>query len=98
MAEHNFEFEAIEYALWQSWEVHRQAFGPILEPAFEENPQVRVLLINALNYISRRDIKHGLEILKKIREYCIYDEDMAAWTFFVGLCFDVVGAQKQMLE
>ena len=91
-------FEAAEAALRQSWEVHRQAFGPILEPAFVENPQVRIHLIAALNHISRREIQRGLEILKQIKEHCIYDEDKAAWTFFVGLCFEMAGAKEQMLK
>ena len=91
-------FETAEAALRQSWEVHRQAFGPILEPAFEENPQVRIQLIAALNHISRREIKQGLDGLKQIKEYCIYDEDKAAWTFFVGLCFEMAGAKEQMLK
>ena len=92
------DFENAEFALRHSWEVHRQAFGPILEPAFEENQQVRILLINALNYISRREVKKGMEILKEIKQYCIYDEDKAAWTFFVGLCFEMGGAREQMLQ
>lgn len=92
------EFETAEFVLRQSWEVHRQAFGPILEPAFAENQQVRILLINALNHISRREIKRGMEILKEIYSYCIYDEDRAAWAFFVGLCFEMGGAREKMLE
>ena len=92
------DFETAEFALRQSWEVHRQAFGPILEPAFAENQQVRILVINALNHISRRDIKRGMELLKEIQPHCIYDEDKAAWAFFVGLCFEMGGARAQMLE
>ena len=92
------DFESAEFALRQSWELHRQAFGPILEPAFVENPQVRILLINALNHISRREVKRGMELLKQIHPYCIYDEDQAAWAFFVGLCFEMGGAKMQMLE
>lgn len=92
------DFESAEFALRQSWEIHRQAFGPILEPAFAENTQVRIKLINALNHISRRDINRGIEILKEIHPYCQYDEDRAAWAFFVGLCFEMAGAQAQMLE
>lgn len=91
-------FEQAEESLRHSWEVHRQAFGPILEPAFVENPQVRIYLAAALNHISRREIKRGMEILKEIKEYCIYDEDKAAWTFFVGLCFEMGGAREQMLQ
>lgn len=92
------DYETAEFALRQSWETHRQAFGPILEPAFVENPQVRVPLIAALNHISRREVKQGMEILKQIKEFCIYDEDKAAWTFFVGLCYELGGAKKQALQ
>ena len=98
MTEPNIPFEDAAYALQQSWEVHRQAFGPILEPAFRENPQVRLLVIQALNYISRREIQKGMEVLKQINPHCLYDEDKAAWTFFVGLCFEMAGAKKQMLQ
>ena len=87
MSNQPIDFESAEFALRQSWEIHRQAFGPILEPAFVENQQVRILLINALNHISRREVKRGMEILKEIHPHCIYDEDKAAWAFFVGLCF-----------
>lgn len=98
MEEHSEAFGPAEKALRQSWEAHRQAFGPILEPAFQENPQVRLILIAALNHISRREIKQGMDLLKQISEHCIYDEDKAAWTFFVGLCFEMAGAKKQMLK
>ena len=92
------DFETAAFALRRSWEIHRQAFGPILEPAFVENQQVRILLINALNHISNRDVKRGMELLKEIHPHCIYDEDKAAWTFFVGLCFEMGGAREQMLQ
>ena len=98
MEDLSFSYENAEFLLRQSWEVHRQAFGPILEPAFTENPQVRILVINALNNISRREIKRGMELLKELRPHCIYDEDKAAWAFFVGLCFEMSGAKEQMLE
>ena len=100
MENSSIDFEGAEFDLRQSWEIHRQAFGPILEPAFVENQQVRILLINALNHISRREVKRGMEILKEIHPHCIYiyDEDKAAWAFFVGLCFEMGGARDQMLE
>ena len=98
MSNQPIDFESAEFALRQSWEIHRQAFGPILEPAFVENPQVRILLINALNHISRREVKQGMEILKEIHPHCVYDEDKAAWAFFVVLCFEMGGAQEQMLQ
>lgn len=90
--------ESAEFTLRQSWEIHTQAFGPILEPAFAENLPVRILLIGALNHISRREIQRGLEILKEIQPHCVYDEDRAAWAFFVGLCFEMAGAREKMLQ
>jgi len=90
--------ESAKFALQESWELHRQAFGPILEPAFVENQQVRIMLINALNHLSRHEIKQGMEILKNIQQYCMYDEDKAAWAFFVGLCFEMAAAREQMLD
>ena len=98
MSSQPIDFESAEFALRQSWEIHLQAFGPILEPAFVENPQVRILLINALNHISRREVKRGMELLKQIHPHCVYDEDKAAWAFFVGLCFEMGGAREQMLD
>lgn len=92
------DFEGAAFALWQSWETHRQAFGPILEPAFEENQEARILLIDALNHISRREVKQGMELLKKLAPFCAYDEDRAAWAFFTGLCFEMAGAREQMLQ
>ena len=56
-------FENAEEKIKMNWEVHRQAFGPILEPAFQENQEVRLKLCAALNYISRREVKKGYDIL-----------------------------------
>ncbi|MBQ4094352.1 MAG: hypothetical protein IJC61_04835, partial [Oscillospiraceae bacterium] len=61
---------SMQAALAQSWEVHRQAFGPILEPMFEEMPQLRVVLVNALNHISRREVERGMELLKQLQPHC----------------------------
>lgn len=90
-------FENIEKAFLESWEAHRKAFGPILDPAFQENPQVRIKLTAALNHISRRETKRGYEILQSLKDQCIYNEDKAAWAFFVGLCFEMSGVTEQML-
>lgn len=98
MSEQPLDYEGMLVALWHSWEVHRQAFGPILEPAFTENPQARVLLINALNHISRREVERSTELLKQLRPLCATREDLAAWTFFTGVCFEMGGGQQQALE
>ena len=91
-------FEKAEFAIRQSWEAHRQAFGPILEPSFEDSPQARIILINALNHLSRREIKRGMDLLKELRPHCENDDDMAAWTFFTGLGFEMAGSREYALQ
>lgn len=81
----------------KSWAVHMGAFGPILEPAFAQDYQARVHLAAALNRISRRDLKGGLEKLDPLRERCQTNADKAAWLFFMGLCFDLAGDSERML-
>lgn len=82
----------------ENWKIHVQAFGPILEPAFVEDYQARVYLTEALNKISNRDVKGGLEKLKELRAFCESDADKAAWLFCMGLCFEMAGAKDQMLD
>jgi len=94
--EQNFDYEQANEILRHSWEVHRQAFGPILEPAFAENEQARIRLTAALNHISRREVKQGFDMLQSLKGDCLYDADRAAWFFFMGLCFEMAGEQKQM--
>ena len=68
MSEFPIDAESAKFALSQSWEVHRQAFGPILEPMFEDAPQLRIVLVNALNHISRRSHSLcGAERPRKVR-------------------------------
>lgn len=80
-----------------SWAVHMQAFGPILGPAFLENDQARIHLTEALNRLSKRNIKGGMDKLMAIKDACETDADRAAWSFFMGLGFEFVGAKDQML-
>ncbi|MBE6731155.1 MAG: tetratricopeptide repeat protein [Ruminococcaceae bacterium] len=91
-------FENAEEKLKESWEVHRQAFGPILEPAFVENKEIRIHLTAALNLISRREVKKGYDILMSIKKHCLYGEDKAAWNFFMGLCFEFMGSKTEMAK
>lgn len=90
--------EGARFALGHAWEAHRQAFGPILEPAFRDKPSVRIPLTAALNYISRREIKKGVEVLQSIKEQCSCNEDKAAWTFCVGLAFEMAGDKEKMMR
>lgn len=81
----------------KSWNVHMQAFGPILEPAFAEDYQSRVHLTAALNHISRRELAQGMAKLKGLRDKCVTDADKAALLFFYGVHCEMAGNQEQML-
>ncbi len=81
----------------RSWNVHLQAFGPILAPAFADDYQAKIHLGAALNLISRRDIAKGLKKLELIKNRCRTQADEAAWLFFMGLCFDMAGREPEML-
>ena len=82
----------------ESWQIHAGAFGPILEPAFAEDYKTRIDLTAALNKISTRNIKGGLDMLMKLKPACQCDADHAAWFFFVGLAFEMAGAKDQMIQ
>lgn len=94
LAKKSFESDVIQ----KSWQVHLQMFGPILEPAFADSYQARVHLTAALNHISTRDLKAGLDKLKGLQKYAESDADAAAWLFFMGLVFDMAGAKEAMLD
>ena len=90
--------ENAKFALGYAWETHRQAFGPILEPAFKDHPSVRIPLTAALNCISRREIQKGIEILQSLKEQCICAEDHAALAFCIGLAFEMAGDTEKMMR
>lgn len=81
----------------ESWAVHMQAFGPILESAFAEDYQARVHLTAALNHISSRNLAQGLAKLKQLQNSCVTDADKTAFLFFMGLLQEMAGNQEQML-
>jgi len=94
MAEKSFKSAKFQ----KSWQVHMNAFGPILEPAFKENYQARVHLTAALNEISGGKLKQGFEKLRKLGDACVTSEDKAAWLFFMGLCFKIAGETGAMFR
>ena len=81
----------------QSWQVHRQAFGPILDPAFEGNYQAKIHLCAGLNHISRKQIPQGLSTISKLDKYVKTDADKCAYAFFLGLCCEMNGKEEQWL-
>jgi len=88
-------FESAQFQ--QSWQVHMQAFGPILAPAFEGNYQAKVHLCAGLNHISRKQVPQGLATLSRLDKYVQTDADKCAYAFFLGLCCEMSGKQDQML-
>ena len=82
----------------QSWNIHVQAFGPILEPAFAEDYQARVHLTAALNLISRQKLGEALQKLQALQIKCTCDADRAAVLFCTGVVFEMAGRQEEMLE
>ncbi len=94
LAKKSFESAAFQ----KSWQVHMQAFGPILGPAFPTDYQAKVHLAAALNKLSGRDIQGALEKLKMVQKCCETDADKAAWSYFTGLCFEMAGQHQRMQE
>lgn len=82
----------------RSWQVHLQAFGPILEPAFVGKYQALTHLCSALNQISNRKVKEGLDKLKQVEKYCETDADYAALMFCTGLAWEMGGDTQRMID
>ena len=78
------------------WRMHLRAFGPILAPAFVEKYQALVHLTAALNLISNRKIKEGLNKLQLVEKHISCDADRAAWLFCHGLAYEMGGQHQQM--
>ena len=53
-------------AFQRGWNVHVQAFGPILEPAFAEDYPARIRLSAALNLLSRQKLAEALQKLQAL--------------------------------
>ena len=85
-------------AFQKSWNIHVQAFGPILEPAFTEDYQARVHLTAALNLLSQQKLVEALQKLQALQEKCVCDADNAAVLFCMGVAFEMAGRQDEMLE
>lgn len=89
-------FESAKFQ--QSWQVHYQAFGPILEPAFVENYQAKIHLTAALNFISNRNLAKAAPKLKELEQYIETDADRAAHLFFLALYCEMAGNLPQAAE
>ena len=85
-------------AFQRAWELYGRLYGPIMEPAFKTDEQARLKLVYALNRMHGKQLNEAIAHLEDIRERCCYNEDWAAWSFFVGLCFDMAGDTEHMLH
>lgn len=77
-------------------DMHTKAFGDTFAKAFEGNEEAQSILTVALLYLSRQDFdkaKPQLEMLESIAEN-FFDE--ASMWYFSGLCFEIMGNQKEM--
>ncbi len=81
----------------KNWQVHMQAFGPILEPAFAEDYQARIHLTAALNLISRQKVQEGYDKLGAMKDRCQTNADKACWLFCLGVCFEMAGMAEDMV-
>lgn len=93
LAEKTFHSKKIQ----ESWQGHMDAFGPILEPAFREDYQSRIHLCAALNLISNRKIRQGLEKLSMLEEKCLCDADWAAYYFFHAVAAELSSGQPEKI-
>lgn len=82
----------------QSWQVHVQAFGPILEPAYADCYTAKVHLTNILNKISVGDVNDARSVMDTLIKSCGCDtnEEKALMAFLQGLCCEVAGDKMRM--
>ena len=75
----------------QAWQVHMQAFGPILAPAYSDCYTAKVHLTNILNKISQRDVAGAKSVMETLLKSCgcDTDEEKALLCFLQGLCCEV---------
>ena len=82
----------------RSWQEYCKVFGPIMEPAYKNDIKSRMKLVEALNFISKRQLNDAVNALQEIREEGRCDADTAAWSFFIGFCFELAGRKEQMMH
>ena len=82
----------------QSWQVHMQAFGPILAPAYADCYTAKVHLTNILNKISVGDVNGARAVMGTLTRSCGCDTpaEKALLDFLYGLCYEVTGDKMAM--
>lgn len=84
----------------QSWQVHMQAFAPILEPAYAGSYSARVHITNILNKISRGDADGARDVMNTLVRSCGCESnaDKALLCFMQGLCHEISGDKMAMFS
>lgn len=84
----------------QSWQIHMQAFAPILEPAYADCYTAKIHIINILNKISRGDVGGAKEVMETLVKSCgdESEADKALLCFMQGLCHEVSGNKMGMFS
>lgn len=91
----------MEYTLenerYQEWRtIHTNTFGDVFTLAFEDVQEAQLQLTAALIKISKRDYDGGLQMLKKLEDFCFCAFDCFALSYFIGLCYEFIGNEEQM--
>lgn len=84
----------------QSWQVHMQAFAPILEPAYADCYTAKIHIINIFNKISRGDVDGAKDVMDTLVKSCGCETnaDKALLCFMQGLCHEVSGNKMAMFS
>ncbi len=80
----------------ESWKVHQNAFGPILNDAFKEDYKTKIDVCAALNMISNRKLQEGYQKVTSLYDKCQCNEDYALFYFMLGLCFEMANQKEDM--
>lgn len=85
----------LKSAFDEAWRIHARMFGEIMEPAFADDPASRIELVSALNRMTENDFGRAMKKLQRLRRFCVNDNDLMAWYFFMGVCFGKMGLREQ---
>ena len=88
----------MEEKFLQRWQAYCRRFGAIMEPAFKDDMPSRMKLLEALDHIASRQLNKAVDCLQEIREQAVNDADTAAWSFFIGYCFELAGQREHMMH
>ncbi len=90
-----YSLDSENYKKWR--EVHGGAFGNTFLKAFEDNPEAQIHLTAALINISQRRFEVAMPKLNLLKDFCNNEFDEAVINYFIGLNFEFLGNENQMI-